>query len=105
MKAMEVCKGMTALVSAHEAANWCKRNSLAVRYSYLFAKLGALNFVVEQNIFGLSSRLNEREYLMFLRPAYSCLCLSPLIRSNNYLSNSLNVVTNIMSNIRSYITI
>jgi len=53
MKVMEVCKGMTVLVSAQKAANWCKRNSLAVRY--LFPKLHVVNFVVEQNIFSLSS--------------------------------------------------
>jgi len=53
MKVMKVCKGKTALVSAQKAANWCKCNSLAVRY--LFLKLHAVNFVVEQNIFSLSS--------------------------------------------------
>lgn len=56
---MEVCKGLTALVSTQKAANWFKRNSLTVRH--VFAKLHAVNFVVEQNIFGLSSRLKEGE--------------------------------------------
>jgi len=49
MKAMKVCKGMTVLVSAQKAENWCKSNSLAVKY--LLPKLHAVSFVVEQNIF------------------------------------------------------
>jgi len=52
MKAMEVCKGMSALVSAQKAANWYKRESLAVKY--LFPKLHAVNVVVEQKCLAYS---------------------------------------------------